>query len=125
MTNYTELGFKKTRLSDEMWTTLQEFWAETMEEAGGDINNLEEEYWWVNQDYITYSFARFSESLNKLPTLHCFEYHNFKGLKRTLIQIIGKHLPQQLTQNDYWNSNQGPNFSLLLKVVGEQNERHI
>ena len=44
MTNYTELGFAKVRLSEEVWKPLREFWVQIMEEEGG-IDNLEEEYW--------------------------------------------------------------------------------
>ena len=45
MTNHTEVGFKKIRVPDELWNVLQKFWAETMDEAGGDIKKLEEEHW--------------------------------------------------------------------------------
>ncbi len=41
MTNYTDVGFAKVRLSDEVWKTLREFW----EQEEGGIENLEEEYW--------------------------------------------------------------------------------
>lgn len=44
MTNYTDVGFAKVRLSEEVWRTLREFWEQIMQEEGG-IENLEEEYW--------------------------------------------------------------------------------
>ena len=44
MTNYTDIGFKKIRLSDEIWTTLNEYWNDHMTNGGG-IESLEEEHW--------------------------------------------------------------------------------
>mmetsp|Transcript_18965 Transcript_18965/g.39985 ORF Transcript_18965/g.39985 Transcript_18965/m.39985 type:complete len:290 (+) Transcript_18965:159-1028(+) len=43
MTNYTDVGFKKIRISDELWNILREYWQETMDNGG--IESLEEEYW--------------------------------------------------------------------------------
>ena len=43
MTNYTDIGYKKVRLSDELFTAIREFWQETM--SNGGIEKLEEEYW--------------------------------------------------------------------------------
>lgn len=43
MTNYTDVGFKKMRLSDDIWNMLRNFWDVTM--ANGGIENIEEEYW--------------------------------------------------------------------------------
>ena len=43
MTNYTDIGFKKVRLSDELFTAIREFWQETMDNGG--IEKLKEEYW--------------------------------------------------------------------------------
>lgn len=45
MTNYTDVGFKKIRLSDELWTFLREYWDDTIKQQGGTIDKLEEEYW--------------------------------------------------------------------------------
>jgi hypothetical protein len=43
MTNHTDVGFAKVRLSDDVWRMLREFWEQIMEEGG--IEQLEEEYW--------------------------------------------------------------------------------
>ncbi len=45
MTNYTDLGFAKVRLSEKLWKTLREFWEQVMNEENGTVDNLEEEYW--------------------------------------------------------------------------------
>ena len=43
MTNYTDVGFTKLRMPDDMWNLLREFWDDTMNHGG--IENLEEEHW--------------------------------------------------------------------------------
>lgn len=43
MTNYTDIGFKKIRLPDEIWALLREYWGEIMKTGG--VEALEEEYW--------------------------------------------------------------------------------
>lgn len=52
MTNYTDFGFKKMRLSDEVWTLLRTFWDRTMENGG--IEELEEEYWPEGNTYTNH-----------------------------------------------------------------------
>jgi len=65
MANYTEVGFEKTRLSDDMMNFLLGFWNETMEHGG--IENLEEEYWPDGNTYTNHwASASRIKSMNAL-----------------------------------------------------------
>lgn len=42
MANYTDVGFEKMRVSDQLWNSIRAFWDLTLENG---IEALEEEYW--------------------------------------------------------------------------------
>ncbi|KAL7537318.1 hypothetical protein ACHAXR_007727 [Thalassiosira sp. AJA248-18] len=63
MTNYTDVGFKKMRVPEHLWTILSEFWDETM--ANGGIENLETEYWPEANTYTNHW-----SSVSKMKYIH-------------------------------------------------------
>jgi len=81
MTNYTDIGFKKVRLSDEIWTLLREFWDETMNNGG--IENLEEEYW---PEANTYTNHWASES--KMKDIHALHEPIWQEAERKVKEWI-------------------------------------
>lgn len=54
MTNYTDVGFKKMRLSDDLWRLIREFWEDQLKVIGGDIEKIEEEYWPEGNTYTNH-----------------------------------------------------------------------
>lgn len=53
MTNYTDIGFKKIRLSDHVWRLIEGYWEDYMTNGGG-LEALEEEYWPEGNTYVNH-----------------------------------------------------------------------
>ncbi|KAL9180163.1 hypothetical protein ACHAXT_008133 [Thalassiosira profunda] len=69
MTNYTAIGFEKTRLSDELWTTLREYWEEFMNTSG--IEGMTEEVWPAANTYTNHwSTPTRMHNVHNQHTLH-------------------------------------------------------
>ena len=52
MTNYTDVGFKKIRLSDHVWNLLREYWEEVVGSVG--VDSMSEEYWPEGNTYTNH-----------------------------------------------------------------------
>ena len=53
MTNYTNIGYKKVRLSDELFATIQDYWQQEVIDKGG-IENLQIEEWPEANTYVNH-----------------------------------------------------------------------
>jgi hypothetical protein len=55
MTNYTDIGFMKTRVSDNVWKMLQKFWKEQLDRVDGNIPwGLHNESWPEGNTYTNH-----------------------------------------------------------------------
>ncbi|KAL7490348.1 hypothetical protein ACHAW6_016170 [Cyclotella cf. meneghiniana] len=67
MTNYTAVGFRKTRVSDETWELIQKFWRRRVQNVSGNIpGGLDDESWPEGNTYCNH----WSSPTKLLPIYH-------------------------------------------------------